>query len=234
MNCQRVLKLKGNKMKHKNILHTILITLAIIFMSTYLIYRNVQYGGALSQYSRQLDFMAGKSEFYNPWQYRVLCPFLNLIFFNIYIHTIPVLYWFYFAIKEQKFQLPPFFINIITGLSLFTFAIIYIGIRWYYGLRPAEVASPLEGLSTNLISWRGYLEIFGTTSILPLWCILHWKKAAYFFRLIFIGLVPVWFLIHFSVAAVWESRLFLVPTILIFLPMTLETLEKLMHQPRLN
>ncbi len=329
----------------------VIIGIALFLLTTYPIYRNLQYGVAYSHYDRHQEWLRGESMFFNPWQYRILCPLLieigyqvytntidklipvskvfpnktpeivryyiifigfraflhflififcirfyhhfifnkwliyfglsflalsmgNAVFdsdfsFNIYIDVIlylamgiiivekklpwwillitvlgslnretslliPFFFWFSFAYKKgSSIQLPPLFINIIAGLSLVAFIIIFFLIRWHFGyqepvLYGAPVGFPM--LLLNLFSYKGiftYFEVFGTVSILPLWCIYWFRKSSLLLQKLFITLVPIWFLMHFTLAVGWESRLFLVPTTLIFLPIALETLEKI-------
>lgn len=58
------------------------------WMAVYPIYQNYYEGLAVEQYHRFLDFKAGKSMFFNPWQYRVLSPFLVEAVYQIFDHTV--------------------------------------------------------------------------------------------------------------------------------------------------
>lgn len=147
---------------------------------------------------------------------------------------IPVIYWFVVAFKINKLQKPDNKVNLATFLSLVSFTFLFWSIRQYFGYQEPILYNPLEGLPLNLVTSQGYLEIFGLTSICSFWTLLHWGKGSRILKIIFIALIPIWFLVHFSVAAIWESRLFLVPMVLLFLPMTLETLEKSYFHQALN
>ena len=50
--------------------------IAISWMSAYPIYMNYYRGYAMEQFTRFEDFKAGKSMFFNPWQYRILSPLM--------------------------------------------------------------------------------------------------------------------------------------------------------------
>lgn len=335
-----------SKLNNK-IFRNILFGVAILLMITFPVYKNVQYGGALSQYSRQKDFLAGNMMFYNPWQYRILCPLLNLAFYEIYTNTIDkiikieryfpdknpemvryfvvfsgfrvllhlIIYWLcfrfyyhfihnkwliYFGLAfftlsmgnavydsdfsfnnyvdvilylslalifiehhspwwllllaslgalnretallipflywtlcafEHNFQIPVLRINIIIMFLFTLFITIFVGIRIYYGYHAPEFDQANMGfdmLRLNLLSAKSifsYFEVFGTLNILPFWCLYHFKKSNRILQISFWSLIPIWFAVHYSLVVAWESRLFLVPTALVFLPMTLQTLE---------
>ncbi len=327
--------------------------IAVFFMAAFPIYRNVKYGGALSQYSRQKDFLRGEMEFYNPWQYRVLSPLINYALYQVYTNTfdriikiarffpdknpemvryfvvfagfrfllhlflfylcilfwsnfiknkwliylgvsllalsmgnavydsdfsfnnyidailytltgmliikseryfyliliciigalnretsllIPFIFWIAHAF-ENNFHLPDSKITFTVILSIFIFTVIFIGIRAYYGYRPPEFYQARMGwdmLKLNLFSSKSilsYFEVFGTVSILPLWCIYHFQKSSRLLKILFISLVPAWFITHYVLVVAWESRLFIVPTVLVFIPMTLEQIEKSYIKP---
>lgn len=335
-------------MVKNKLIHKMFFMIALFFMAAFPIYRNVQYGGALSQYSRQKDFLRGEMEFYNPWQYRVLSPLINYTLYQIYTNTfdkvikvarffpdknpemiryfvvftvfrfllhlilfylcivfwsnfienkwliylglsllvlfignavydsdfsfnnyidailyistgilifkpekhfyliiiciigalnretsllIPFVFWMAHAFTS-KFHFPDMKINLIVFLSIFIFASIFIGIRAYYGYRPPEFYQARMGwnmLKLNLFSSKSilsYFEVFGTVSILPLWCIYHFQKSSRLLQILFISLVPAWFITHYILVVAWESRLFIVPTVLVFIPMVLEQIEK--------
>ena len=51
------------------------ICVCFAILSVYPIYRNFYYSNGLLTYERHRAVMENRSEFYNPWQYRVLCPY---------------------------------------------------------------------------------------------------------------------------------------------------------------
>lgn len=54
----------------------LVLIISLFMASLYPIHRNFDHGLGFWQYQRHLDFMEGKSPFFNPWQYRVLCPMI--------------------------------------------------------------------------------------------------------------------------------------------------------------
>lgn len=117
-------------------------------------------------------------------------------------------------------------------LSSVSFAIIFIAIRIYYGYVPPttwRVPAGLPMLKLNLfssVSIKTYMEMFGVFGFLPLWCLLIFRKMNVYLRIFFIVIVPVWFVIHFFSVVSYQSRLFLVPSLLIFLPAVMEYIDR--------
>jgi hypothetical protein len=132
----------------------------------------------------------------------------------------------------KRFSWPSHKIFLITLLSFLSFVIIFIGIRIYFGYRPQgewKVPAGLPMLKLNLISIvavKGYFEMFGALSVLPLICLLKFRQCSHILRIWFIAIVPIWFFVHFYSVPSYESRLFFVPTFLIFIPMVLEIVQK--------
>ena len=152
-----------------------------------------------------------------------------------FLYTISIVNWQ--GWKENKFSLkkipfPAFNQTAIIGLSLICFVGIFVAIRWYYGYQPQtqwKVPAGLPMLKLNLISLiavKSYFEMIGAFSIIPLLCLYKFKSASPILKTWFIGIVPIWFLVHFVSVVAYQSRLFLVPTLIIFIPMLLEMIEK--------
>lgn len=357
----------------KNKLGIRLLTIIIVcWMAIYPIYNNYYKGLAVEQYERFLDFKNGKSMFFNPWQYRILCPlliegtyqlmdasffklipeskskielqgkaedknettqkilrlsknsefikysivfvgfrfiqhlaifWLSFLFFSHFIKSrglvllgimltslfmgnavmdsdlafnsymdvilylsaglvivkcynswwivlitfvgafnretsllIPVIYfvskfdWLNWkkpilAIVENKKEI------MIASLSIIAFSIVFISIRYYYGYQPQtewRVPAGLPMLKLNLLSSasiKTYNEMFGVFGFLPIWFLLKIKSVPKSLQYFFIALVPIWFGIHLISVVAYQSRLFLVPTILVFLPGVLYLLD---------
>jgi hypothetical protein len=135
-----------------------------------------------------------------------------------------------FSIKKLPF--PPTSVILITALSLAFFITIFIGIRWYYGYQPQtqwKVPAGLPMLKLNLVSLlavKSYFEMVGTFAVLPFICLYKLRSASKILQTWFIAIVPIWFLVHFVSVVAYQSRLFLVPTFIIFIPMMLEIIEK--------
>jgi len=87
----------------KNRILVALVVLGVVgWMAVYPIYNNYYKGLAIEQFERFLDWKAGKSMFFNPWQYRVLCPFLVEVLYQIFDHTVFAL----FPIHAPEYNLP--------------------------------------------------------------------------------------------------------------------------------
>jgi hypothetical protein len=121
---------------------------------------------------------------------------------------------------------------LISLLSLISFVILFIGLRIYFGYRPQgewKVPAGIPMLRLNLFSFvaiKGYFEMFGAFSVLPLICLYKFKRCSLILQVWFIAIVPIWFFVHFYSVPAYESRLFFVPTFLIFIPMVLEIIHK--------
>jgi len=120
----------------------------------------------------------------------------------------------------------------LTGISVVLFFAIFIAIRAYYGIQPVStwrVSAGWPMLKLNMfssVSIKTYMEIFGVMGFLPLWAILVFKKMNSHLKIFFLTLVPVWFGIHFFSAIAYQTRLFLVPVLLVLLPAILESIER--------
>ncbi|MBX2895924.1 MAG: hypothetical protein KF763_10810 [Cyclobacteriaceae bacterium] len=350
----------------------ILVVLIVCWMAAYPIYNNYYKGLAVEQYERFLDFKAGKSMFFNPWQYRILCPLLvegafqlldatvfkiipeskseielqgkaedkneniqkliqlsknsefikySIVFigfrfvqhltifwlsflflshfvkskslvllglmlitlfmgnavmdsdlaFNSYMDVIlylcaglvivkkysgwwialvtfigafnretslliPVLYFFsefnwlhwkkpISALLENKKTIA------ISAVSVIAFLIVFVSIRSYYGYQPQtewRVPAGLPMLKLNLVSAasvKTYNEMFGVFGFLPIWFVIIFRRVPKALQIFFIALVPAWFGVHLISVVAYQSRLFLVPTLLVFLPAVLHFIE---------
>jgi len=154
---------------------------------------------------------------------------------------IPVLYfvssidwnqWRSVNFKLTQLKFPPLQKWVVTSLCLVIFIMVFVAIREYYGYKPPtefKVASGLPMLKLNLISIssiKSYFELIGLFSIIPLMILYWFKKVNFTLKLWFIAIVPFWFLIHFSLVVAYQGRLFLVPTILVFIPIFLTFIDK--------
>jgi hypothetical protein len=74
-------------------------------LSIFPIYRNFYYSNGLLTYERHRAVIEKRSEFYNPWQYRVLCPYLVETMLVIYNNTVDKVYpieeKFHFTIENN-------------------------------------------------------------------------------------------------------------------------------------
>lgn len=345
-------------------------------LSIYPVYRNFYYSNGLLTYERHIALMEGRSEFYNPWQYRVLSPYMVEGVLWVYNHTIDKIYpveqklnfniestsgtneqtdtlvklmqtpgamkymivfvffrfiqhfiifclvwrlWKYFVSNNwlilfgisflalafgnavaaadlsfntytdiilytltallilynwnplwlfpitiaaafnretgllmpalyfisqtdfKKFDFKKFNIKdisfpqlktwLITAILYVIFISIFIGLRVHFGYREQQVwkvPAGLPMLKLNLFSavgFKAYLELIGTFAILPLIIIYKFKAFPHLLKKWFLFLVPLWFLVHYVSVVAYQTRLFMVPMILIMLPMILWLIE---------
>jgi hypothetical protein len=123
---------------------------------------------------------------------------------------------------------------VVTACATVLFFAIFFGIRYHYGLRPLEtwrVPPGLPMLKLNFLSAsaiKTYMEFFGVFAIFPIWAIFVLKTADHRLRIIFYTLVPAWFALHLYSAIGFQTRLFLVPTVLVIIPVVFEYIDKKM------
>ena len=72
---------------------------------------------------------------------------------------------------------------------------------------------------------KSYFEMIGVFSVIPLIILYKFKSFPLLLRVWFAGIVPVWFAVHIYSVVIYQTRLFLVPVILIFIPMFLWLIE---------
>ena len=112
---------------------------------------------------------------------------------------------------------------VVFAVCLGLWCAIVGGLRVVYGLQPYIV--PTAGKSPifpllwfNLTWWRTWVFLFATLGLIPLLMVGAWGGVPVVLRRFFWAVVPVWFPALFSLAHAPETRLFLVPQFLIFLP----------------
>ncbi len=134
-----------------------------------------------------------------------------------------------FNFKSIKF--PAANVWLLTFLLYLIFAAVFIGVRMYYGYVPSQtwkVPSGIPMVKLNLFSAVGvkaYFEMIGTFSVIPLIILYRFRRFPILLRTWFIALVPIWFAVHIYSVVIYQTRLFLVPSILVFLPMMLWLIE---------
>jgi hypothetical protein len=110
------------------------------------------------------------------------------------------------------------------------FLVVFFSIRAYYGYREAmginDMTSIKEFFLYNIKFKRMYLQMIGTLGFLPIVVVLFLNKLSPTLRTWFWIVVPVWFIIHLCYSAAVESRLFLVPQALIFVPAFLQLINR--------
>lgn len=348
----------------------------VLLLSVYPIYKNFYNGAAVTTYERHIALVNGKSEYYNPWQYRMLCPMIIEGLMYLYDHTVDKIYpieekfhfnynqtsepnpetkqflellqtkgalkylivfllfrlalnmlvftlayylWKHFVQNRllillglmfvslamgnaviasdltfntyldnvfylftaciivyqlnylwllpltllaafnretamlipvlffvsqmdfSKFSLqslrlntigfPPVRIWIFSGLLVVLFLSIFLSVRAYYGYVAPQVwkASPgWDMIKLNLMSpvaLKSYMELLGVTSIIPFVLLYRFRIVPLLLKVWFITIVPLWFAVHIYSVVIYQTRLFLVPLIMILMPMMLWLIE---------
>lgn len=132
----------------------------------------------------------------------------------------------------EGLRLPAIRVWFITLGCLALFSVVFISVRSYFGYQAPQVwkvPSGLPMLKLNLLSpvaLKNVFEIYGVLGILPLLAILYFKRSWLLFQKWFLLLVPAWILVHLYAVVAYQSRLFLVPLILILIPMLIQIIEK--------
>jgi len=132
--------------------------------------------------------------------------------------------------------LPSRSVIIITSVSSALSIAILIAIRLYYGYESQtqwKVPAGLPMLKLNLLSLssvKTYFEMLGVFSVLPIICLFYIKRCIPILKVWFWSIVPIWFIVHLVLVVAYQGRLFLVPTLLIFLPIMVEIIDKEYHK----
>ena len=135
--------------------------------------------------------------------------------------VIPAFDW-----KKRTIDRKILIIGIAAGVA---YLIAFVGVRLYFGYQPSVGVKGLTTFSQfiyfNLTFKRMYLQMIGTLAILPIVTILFLGKLSPQLRIWFWIVVPIWFIVHMCYSAAVESRLFLVPQALIFVPAFLQIIN---------
>ncbi len=135
-----------------------------------------------------------------------------------------------FSFKKKnliKIIYPPKKVWINTITLYIIFLTIFFAIRSYYGYRPQQLWKIHAGfgmLKLNLFSAvavKSYFELIGTFGVIPFIILYKFKVFPHLLKKWFLFLVPIWFAVHYISVVTYQTRLFMVPIILIFMPMIL-------------
>jgi len=111
---------------------------------------------------------------------------------------------------------------VIVAIALGVFTVIFFALRLIYPHQP--ISTPyghtmgLDLLRYNLFRGITWAQLFATLSIIPVLALLAYKKWPPALTIFFWVIVPVWFLIHPFTSVMAETRVFLVPQALVFIP----------------
>jgi hypothetical protein len=111
---------------------------------------------------------------------------------------------------------------LFAGLSIMVYAVIFFGLRFYYGYRPPR---HIPGLPSVIDYWKynlslplTYFKLLMIFSVLPMLSLLAWRQWPPVLRKWLWVILPAWIIVHFSWSIVAESRLFYVPVAVLFIP----------------
>lgn len=112
--------------------------------------------------------------------------------------------------------------NLLIGtISLALYLIILAAVRHHYGSKEGMAGHSILSwhlIGSNLIDEQSWIQLLVTMGIVPILAICSLRVCPSGLRPFFWSLVPAWFLIHFLSAVVAETRLFLVPMVVVLVP----------------
>ena len=132
-------------------------------------------------------------------------------------------------VNEELPLVKKFLPFLFSGLAL---AVVFTGLHLLYPNRPLYI--PYEVVPgpamliynvTRAFTWSQLFYTLGFIPIIGMLFIFNWPRLWQYFFLI---MVPAWFAIHFFLSIAGETRLFLVPQAVIFIPGVLFTLKYLL------
>jgi hypothetical protein len=124
---------------------------------------------------------------------------------------------------------------IVAAACALVYLIVWYGLRLYFGFQPPAIVegmqTPMDYLRKNFGFLRTYPLIAGTLGFVPIIVVLFFARLPRILKLWFWAMVPIWFIVHFSFSKAAESRLFLVPQAVIFIPAFLWLIEGWREEP---
>jgi hypothetical protein len=107
---------------------------------------------------------------------------------------------------------------------------VFVGLRLFYGSR--ELLVPyghhpgLDLLQYNLFRMVTWRQLIATLSIIPFIAVIGYYRWPFHLQVFFWVIVPIWFLVHAVGSVMAETRLFLVPQAMVFIPGALLSLAR--------
>lgn len=129
-----------------------------------------------------------------------------------------------FMFLAARIQLRPRFFILkkalwITITACAIYVTVFVGLRYLYGLdRPVSGAVGLPLFMMNVKNPRAWAQLFATLGIMPLMAIAAYHTWPHTFKAIFWAVIPVWFIIIPFTGGMIETRHYLVPQSLVFIP----------------
>jgi hypothetical protein len=106
--------------------------------------------------------------------------------------------------------------------ALFAYICVFTGLRFFFA--PQSLYFPYghhqgwELFGYNVYRWTTWLQLFATFNVLPFLTLFAFRRLPGTLQLFFWIIAPVWFLIHVFGSIMAETRLFIVPLALLFVP----------------
>jgi hypothetical protein len=121
----------------------------------------------------------------------------------------------------------------VFAMAFLAYIAVFFGLRIFYShqeeLLPYGHSRGLDMLQYNLFRFITWLQLVATLSIIPIVALIGYRKWPYQLQVFFWVIVPIWLVVHALGAVMAESRLFLVPQAMVFIPAALLTLAQQAH-----
>ncbi len=123
----------------------------------------------------------------------------------------------------------------ISVIAFMLYVAVFVALRLIYGEQelflPYGHHPGLDLLQYNLFRYQTWRQLIATLSIIPVIALIGYQRWTPHLRVFFWALVPVWLVIHAFGSVMAESRLFLVPQALVFIPAALLYLARQAGSP---
>ncbi len=224
----------------------------MIYFLSYLYYRKLGYGRELALIG--VVFLTGsmlnsfyKSGFsFNTYFDLVFYLAAGLLILNASFSWLPIVMTVAALNRETSGLVPFLALSMIAYgrnrkldiawvfLSLFCWVVVFLTLRMIYPdsqlFIPYESPPGLALLLYNLFPtpWALLLRFFSIVPILGMAVFRSWKP---FLGRFFMVLIPIWLGVHLVASVIAETRLFLVPQVLVFIPLFLVFIERVKGAP---
>ena len=102
------------------------------------------------------------------------------------------------------------------------YAICFVGLRMFFGVRELALGyghgPGFDYFHYNVTRYITYVQLFATLGVLPFLSLISFPRWPASLKAFFWAIVPIWLLIHPFVGIIAETRYFLVPLALVFIP----------------
>jgi hypothetical protein len=131
------------------------------------------------------------------------------------------------ALFERRPLARPFAVSALAG---FAYLGVFVALRLAYPpqhlLLPYGVRQGLPLLQYNMLRPITWERLIATLGVIPLLALFGYSSWSAQLKGLFWGIVPVWVILHAFMSVMAESRLFLVPQAVIFIPAALHVAKR--------